>query len=101
MFYPHYSRIRIYGSQLTTLVQGRYQHLPEGFATSISGIMSQRLILNIRMCYYGNVAPGTPENFTLSTWMAASQMPRFQNLDDSESGSSNTSVQSCDDDYML
>lgn len=71
-------------------IKGLYQHLPEGFAASISSVMSQRLILNLRSCYYGKSAYGDFENFTLSSWVAAPRPLVSEHSDDNDTDPTRT-----------
>ncbi|EJD01877.1 uncharacterized protein FOMMEDRAFT_157007 [Fomitiporia mediterranea MF3/22] len=50
---------------------GANPEFPTGFATAVSGIMTQRLVLNLRSNYSRTCEFGTQHSFRMSTWRAA------------------------------
>ncbi|KAI5116513.1 hypothetical protein M0805_001868 [Coniferiporia weirii] len=56
---------------ISPIDKGNLQEIPSGFANAVSGIMSQRLILNMRESYYSTCEPGRQSVFDLTTWRMA------------------------------
>ena len=50
--------------------QGQLQEAPTAFTTAVSGIMTQRMILNLRASYTKSCNAGEESTFDLRTWQA-------------------------------
>lgn len=66
--------------------QGDLAEIPTGHATALAGIMSQRLILNMREVYHRKCVKGHESNFDATTWQAAmpvstSDIPELDAMD--------------------